>query len=229
MSLTAKIRRAPVRAVTGAYILSTGLDKLQAGDETTKGVHGLASSAYPQIEKVDPKLFTRGLGVTEVTMGGMLLLPVVPPAVVGAGLIAFSSGLITLYWKSPGLRRGPNDPRPSQDGVAIAKDAWMLGIGASLLLDAIFDKARDKRIELTHDVSQSAAVRGEQLRSARRAARKVARARAAEARANIAETRANIKARTAVPAAKADVYLNTAKGVANTAKAATAKVARAVG
>ncbi|MDT4893440.1 MAG: hypothetical protein QOE97_2475 [Pseudonocardiales bacterium] len=221
MSLTAKIRRAPVRAVTGAYILSSGIDKLQAGEETAKGLHGFATTAYPQFEKIEPTLFVRGLGIAEVTVGGILLLPVASPLIAGAGLMAFSGGLLTLYWRTPGMRRGPTDPRPSQDGVPLAKDLWMLGIGASLLIDAILDNARDKRIELTHDLSQSTAVRRERVRTAQRAARKVAKARAAEARANV-------KAVAAGPAAKADAYLNTAKGMAKAAKAASAKVADVV-
>ena len=82
MSLSAKIRRAPLRATTGAYILSSGFDKIQAGDEQAKGLHGFAASAYPVFEKVQPKVFTRALGVAEMSLGAALLLPVVPPVAV---------------------------------------------------------------------------------------------------------------------------------------------------
>jgi uncharacterized membrane protein YphA (DoxX/SURF4 family) len=137
--MSAMIRRAPLRAATGAYILSSGYDKLKAGDEHAKGLHGFASGAYPFLDKVDPKLFTRGLGVAECGLGAALLLPFVSPFVAGAGLIAFSGGLLGLYWRTPGMHRGPNDPRPTQDGMAIAKDAWMLGIGTDLVLDSVTD------------------------------------------------------------------------------------------
>ncbi|HJQ44283.1 MAG TPA: hypothetical protein VJ831_14440 [Jatrophihabitantaceae bacterium] len=206
MSLSAKLRRAPVRAATGAYILSTGIDKIRAGDDTAKGLHSLASGAFPMFENVDPKLFTRVLGLTEIGLGTALLLPVVPPIAAGAGLAAFSGGLLGVYWRTPSLHRNAKDPRPTQDGIAFSKDSWMFGIGATLVLDAMLDNARQKRIELMHEVSKSAAVHTAQARTRRRMMRKLARARAAE-------MKANARAMTAGPAAKASAYLNTAKGM----------------
>src|SRR5690348_6997322 len=110
MSLSAKIRRAPVRAVTGAYVLSSGFDKVQAGEEYAKGLHGMVSGAYPAVEKVNPKVFTRAVGVAEMSLGAALLLPVVPPLAVGVGLVAFSGGLLGVYWRTPGMHRSPTDP-----------------------------------------------------------------------------------------------------------------------
>jgi uncharacterized membrane protein YphA (DoxX/SURF4 family) len=203
MSIAAKIRRAPVRAVTGAFILNSGVDKLRAGDEHAKGLHGFAAGAYPVFEKVDPKLFTRALGLGEVALGTTLLLPVAPPLVAGLGLVAFSGGLLGLYWRTPSMRRAPNDPRPTQDGVPIAKDAWMLGIGTSLVVDSLLDSARDKRIEAQHEMSKFAAVNAERMRG-----------RSRLARSRMREARANTRARTAGPLAKGEAYMNTAKGMA---------------
>jgi hypothetical protein len=36
----------------------------------------------------------------------------------------------------------PGNPRPTQQGTAVAKDVWMLGIGLGLVLDALL--SRDK-------------------------------------------------------------------------------------
>jgi uncharacterized membrane protein YphA (DoxX/SURF4 family) len=204
-----------VRAVTGAFILNSGVDKIRAGDDMSKGLHSFASGAFPVLERVDPKLFTRSLGVAEMGLGAALLLPVVSPVVAGAGLVAFSGGLLGLYWRTPSMRRGANDPRPTQDGVAVAKDSWMLGIGATLVLDALLDNARQKRIEVMNDLTKSAAVHAARASTRRRMTRQLARARAAE-------MRANAKAMTAAPAAKAAAYVNTAKGM-------TRKVADVVG
>jgi len=50
----------------------------------------------------------------------------VPGKVAGAGLTAFAAGLLGLYLRTPGMR-------PTQQGTAIAKDVWLLGIGLGLL------------------------------------------------------------------------------------------------
>ena len=157
MSMSAKLRRAPARLVTGAYIVNSGISKLGGDDETAKGVHGMASNAYPMFEKVEPKLFLRLLGAGELTLGAALLLPVVPAAAAGVGLVAFSGSLLGMYWRTPSMHR-PADPRPTREGVALAKDSWMFGIGAGLVLDAATSRLHDGRLELTHHVSQAAAV-----------------------------------------------------------------------
>jgi hypothetical protein len=132
----------PVRAATGAYILNSGLTKLKATDEEVhKHLHATASTAYPQFERLDPPLFTRMLGAGEVALGVALLAPVVGPGVAGAGLTGFSAALLGLYWKIPGMRRS-GSVLPSQDGMALAKDVWMLGIGTALMIDAVASRLR---------------------------------------------------------------------------------------
>ena len=142
MSLAAKMRRAPLRLVTGAFILNSGVQKIGLEDEGAhQGLHGMASGAYPQLAKMEPKQFVKGLGATEVALGAALLLPIVPAGVAGLGLMAFSAGLLGLYWKTEGMHQ-PNDPRPTQQGTAIAKDSWMFGIGTSLVLDSMLSESK---------------------------------------------------------------------------------------
>jgi uncharacterized membrane protein YphA (DoxX/SURF4 family) len=132
----------PLRAVTGAYILNSGLTKLKGNDEETqKHLHAMATNAYPQLEQLDAGLFTKILGGGEVALGIALLAPVVSPGLAGAGLMGFSGALLGLYWKIPGMRR-PGSILPTADGLALAKDSWMLGIGASLVTDALADRVR---------------------------------------------------------------------------------------
>lgn len=136
-----KLWHAPVRLATGAYILNSGLSKLRAQDEEMhKGVHGMAKTAYPQLESLDPKTFTRMLGASETALGSTLLAPFVSPALAGAGLTAFSAGLVGLYLKVPGMTE--DGIRPSQQGLALAKDSWLLAIGTALLVDRVSSKAR---------------------------------------------------------------------------------------
>lgn len=124
----------PVRVATGAFILNSGLSKLRSeDDELHKGVHGMASTAYPQLAAIDPRTFTKVLGAGEVALGGALLTPFVSPGTAGAGLTAFSAGLLGLYLRIPGMTQ--DGVRPSQQGLALAKDSWLLAIGVALMMD----------------------------------------------------------------------------------------------
>jgi len=66
-------------------------------------------------------------------LGAALLTPFVPTVVAGAALTAFSGILLGLYLKTPGMRK-PGSLAPTQEGLALAKDAWLAGIGLSLVL-----------------------------------------------------------------------------------------------
>src|SRR3954453_1942120 len=173
MSLSAKLRRAPQRLVTGAYILNSGVSKLSADDETAKGMHGMATGTYPFLGKVQPRVFVKGVAVGEIAVGSALLLPIVPPVVAGAALVGFSGALLNVYWRTPGQHE-PGDPRPSHQGQAIAKDVWMFGIGTSLMADALLEPAHDKKVEIGATVSEKRAVKAAE--KSRRAKRKAKRA-----------------------------------------------------
>jgi hypothetical protein len=236
MSLSAKLRRAPLRIATGAFILNSGLEKFRGDEEHAKGVHGMASGAYPQFDKVDHKLFFKGLAAAETALGAALLLPIVPPAAAGLGLAAYSGGLLGMYWRTPALHRD-GDPRPTPEGIAIAKDSWMFGIGTSLVIDALATGAHEKRIEKTHQLKEAAAVTTAKAGTRARMARRVAAARAAEAghvaavRAAEAGHVAAVRAAEAGAAAQAAVVTKAAQAAAlgAVAKDATKRVAEHVG
>ena len=59
----------------------------------------------------------------------------------GLSLAAFAGGLLGLYLKTPGLR-DEGSLRPTQQGTAIAKDVWLLGIGLSLMADSVRSSRR---------------------------------------------------------------------------------------
>jgi hypothetical protein len=61
----------------------------------------------------------------------------------GAGLAAFSGGLLGLYARTPGMRK-QNSPFPTQQGIPLAKDAWMMGIGLGLVIDDLTDRPSPK-------------------------------------------------------------------------------------
>lgn len=134
MRLSVKAHHLPQRVLTGAFILNSGLGKLRADQEAAAQLHGFAAGAYPLVNKLKPTDFTRLLAAGEIALGAALLLPVVPPAVAGAGLVAFSGGLLGLYARTPGMRK-ERSLFPTQQGIPLAKDAWMMGIGLALIID----------------------------------------------------------------------------------------------
>jgi uncharacterized membrane protein YphA (DoxX/SURF4 family) len=128
-------RNVPLRLVTGAYIAHTGWEKWHGSEEQAAGIHGMASGAYPVFAGMKSTDFLRLLSVGEMATGALLLAPFVPTAVAGAALTGFSGALVGMYLRTPALHR-PGSIWPTQQGVAVSKDSWMLGIGLSLLVDA---------------------------------------------------------------------------------------------
>ncbi len=121
--------------MAGSFILNSGLSKLNGDDDQAKAVHGMASGAFPALDKVAPRPLLKALAIGEITLGGALLTPLVPAGLAGLGLTAFSGALLTMWWRTPGMH-AEGSPRPTQQGQAIAKDVWMLGIGTGLVIDA---------------------------------------------------------------------------------------------
>jgi hypothetical protein len=132
-----KLHQLPGRVATGAFILSSGLDKRAPDDQTVHGLYGFATSVYPFLKRVDAPTFVRGVAAAEIGIGAALLAPFVSTAVAGAALTGFSAGLLGLYLKTPAMRRGEGDLRPSPDGLALAKDVWMLGSGLTMIVDGL--------------------------------------------------------------------------------------------
>lgn len=134
MRLPVKPSHLPPRIAAGVFIINSGVSKLSANDETAAQLHGFATGTYPFLGKLKDEDFTRLLAAGEIALGAALLLPVVPSAVAGAGLAAFSGGLLGLYAKTPGMHK-ENSPLPTQQGTALAKDVWLLGMGLGLVID----------------------------------------------------------------------------------------------
>jgi uncharacterized membrane protein YphA (DoxX/SURF4 family) len=136
MSQRVKLHHLPGRLAAGLMILNSGLTKRTADEATAKGLHGMAAGTYPFLGKLDSRLFTRLLSIGEITLGTVLLVPVVPTAVAGAGLAMFSAGLLGLYLRTPGMRQ-EGSLRPTQQGTVLVKDVWMLGIGLGFVIEAL--------------------------------------------------------------------------------------------
>lgn len=140
-----RLANLPERIAAGAFILNSGLTKLQADKENAGRIHGMATGTYPMLENMPPEGFTKGLGMAECALGGALLLPLVGDGLAGISLSAFAGGLLGLYAKTPGMRQ-EGGVRPSQQGTALAKDVWLLGIGLSLMGHSVGVRHQSRQI-----------------------------------------------------------------------------------
>jgi hypothetical protein len=139
MGLPITLSEIAPRISAGAFILNSGLGKRGADEQAAAGMHGFAAGTYPFLKNVPPQQFAKVLSTSEIVVGGMLLTPFVPTAVAGAALTVFSGGLLGLYLRTPGMRK-PGSLAPTEQGLPIAKDSWLLGIGIGLLTRGTLDR-----------------------------------------------------------------------------------------
>ena len=137
-----RLSHVPLRLATGAFILNSGLDKRGLPPEAAAGLQGMATAAVPQAANMAPEQFGKAVAYGERALGAALLLPFVSPLKAGLALSAFSAGLLQMYRNTPGMTEA-DGIRPTQDGTAIAKDVWMLGIGLALVADGLIDDTKD--------------------------------------------------------------------------------------
>ncbi|MFJ8631083.1 hypothetical protein [Streptomyces sp. NPDC093568] len=129
-------RQLPLRLTVGAFFLDSGLSKRDADQATAEGLHQLTAATYPVVGRLDAREFTRRLSVAELAVAAALLVPVVPAAVAGTALTAFSCGTLGLYLRTPGMRR-EGSLRPTEQGITLAKDVWLLGAGVALIAEGL--------------------------------------------------------------------------------------------
>ena len=98
---------------------------------------GFAATGVPALKKMSPDTFGKFITYSEIGVGAALLTPFVPKKVAGAALGTFSAGLLSMYFRNPAMTES-DGIRPSQEGMSLAKDAFMaaiaLGVCASLRL-----------------------------------------------------------------------------------------------
>ncbi|WP_331460797.1 hypothetical protein [Arthrobacter sp. zg-Y769] len=202
-----KLSHIPLRLTTGAYILNSGLNKRNLDAESAAYLQQMAAKAFPQVQDIEPVKFGKLLSNAEICVGLSLLLPFVPSRLAGLILGGFSSGMIRMYLKTPEMTE-EDGIRPSPDGLGLAKDTWMAGIAAALILDRKRPKTKVKVVKVPTPVMGTAAAVG--AKSAGKAAAKAGK---------------TAKAAKTAKAGKADKSSKAAK-VAKTA--AAVKVAKAV-
>ena len=142
MAIASKARQLPQRLAAGAFILHSGLSKRDPDEGTANFLHQGAVTAFPQFEKIPPQQFAKLLSATEISLGAALLAPFVPTAVAASGLTLFSAALVRMYLRTPGATE-EGSVAPTGEGIALAKDSWLLGMGVGMLIDSLTTRSRD--------------------------------------------------------------------------------------
>lgn len=128
-----RISNAILRGVPGAFLLQSGYGKLGMDAESAEGLKQFASTGVPQFADWDSQTFTKLIAGTELALGTALLTPFVSKRLAGAGLLAFSAGLLSMYFRNSDMTQ-EDGIRPSEQGLTLSKDAFLAAIGAALVL-----------------------------------------------------------------------------------------------
>lgn len=188
----------PIRLTTGAFVLNSGISKLSLSEEEAEGLQQMASNGVPMLADMSPAAFRRFIAFTEIGVGAAQLIPKVPGWLSGSALTAFSAGMLNMYLNTPGMTQ-EDGVRPTQDGTAVAKDVWMLGAGASMIVDSLLNttsrrkksakrrvekihEAKDQKVEAIHHARDEQHKALETAREAAKEERKAARKAARSAR-----------------------------------------------
>jgi hypothetical protein len=153
----------------GAFVVNSGVSRFGADDAAMKRLQTSAAKLVPQVERMSPRTFSRAVAAGEVTLGTAIMLPLVPAAAAGIGLSVFAASLVAARQPTSGQHVDPTDDATGS-AVPNATEAWMLGSGVSLLLDALTTPAHDKSIEVSAKLQEKAAARKRHLRRSRRRA-----------------------------------------------------------
>ena len=123
---------AALRLIPGAFIINSGIGKLKADEEASAGLQQFAMTGVPAVEKLPSDKFAKILGSAEVALGSTLVALPIPNFIAGAGLTAFGAGLLTLYFGNEDNTEA-DGVRPSQKGLVLAKDSWLVALGLGLI------------------------------------------------------------------------------------------------
>ena len=137
----------PIEETVGAMA-----ELVASGDVKHLGVSNVTADELRRAHAVHPiaavqneySLWTRAPERDVLPAARELGIGFVPSSLAGLGLSIFGGSLTRLYLRAPGTTR-EGSVAPSQQGVGLAKDSWMLAIGLALVLDSLFGCGRGRR------------------------------------------------------------------------------------
>lgn len=121
-----------LRAIPGLFILNSGVGKIGMPAEASAGTQEFAASGIPALKKLPADKFGSILGWSEAAVGGAMLAPFVSNRLAGIGVTALGAGLLTLYFNNEGNTKD-DGIRPTDEGISLAKDSWLVAIGLGLI------------------------------------------------------------------------------------------------
>lgn len=133
----------PLRLVSGAFILNSGIGKTKLDEESAAGLQQMAAKGVPMLGDLTPAQFKQFIVAGEIGVGAALLAPFVPGWLAGAALTTFSAGMLSMYKNTDSMTE-EDGIRPSQEGTAVAKDSWLAGMGLALIGDSLFNRTGRK-------------------------------------------------------------------------------------
>ena len=128
-----RISNAILRGIPGAYLLQSGYGKLGMDAQAAEGLKQFAATGVPQFAEWDSQTFATFIAGTELAVGAALVTPFVSKRLAGAGLLAFSAGLLSMYFRNPEMTQ-EDGIRPSEQGIQLSKDAFLAAIGAAQMV-----------------------------------------------------------------------------------------------
>lgn len=134
---------AALRLIPAALIINSGIGKLGMDAESSAGLQKMAATGIKQMEQIPSDKFGQFIGASELAVGSALAAPFVSNRLAGAALTAFGSGLMTMYFNND-ENTLEDGIRPTQAGMLLAKDSWLVAIGLGLMLAGKGKKAEKK-------------------------------------------------------------------------------------
>lgn len=121
-----------LRSVPGAFILNSGIGKVEMDEGTAGYFHTEAVKGIPALAEMESRQFGKLVALGEIAVGGALLLPFVPNRLAGLALGGFSAGMLSIYFRDP-EKTEEDGVRPSGAGIDLAKASWMAAIAVALI------------------------------------------------------------------------------------------------
>lgn len=133
-----------LRGASGAYLLQSGIGKLNMPTEAAAGTQEFAATGVPAVKKMSPDTFGKFVSYSEIGIAGALLAPFVPNKLAGTALGAFSAGLLSIYFRNEAMTQD-DGLRPSEAGTGLSKDLFMAAIAGALMTSPDVEGKAEKK------------------------------------------------------------------------------------
>lgn len=121
-----------LRGITGAYMLQAGYGKRNMPREAAEGLQQFAATGVPQVKNLQADTFGKVVSASEMGLGAALLSPFISNRFAGLGLAAFSTGVLSIYFRNDDMTQR-DGIRPSEPGTGLSKDIFLAAIAGALI------------------------------------------------------------------------------------------------